>query len=79
MNEVVDEVYSYLKSEMEKTKGQSYALAYSGGLDSSLLFALSDYKLIPYSLGFSDSRDIGHGIRGIRYTASGAYTLFKGI
>ncbi len=58
MKEVVNEVYSYLKSEMEKIKDKPCAIAYSGGLDSSLLFALSDYKLIPYSLGFSDSRDI---------------------
>ncbi len=58
MNEIVDEVYSYLKSEMEKIKDKPCALAYSGGLDSSLLFALSDYKLIPYSLGFSYSKDI---------------------
>ncbi|MHB1709412.1 MAG: asparagine synthase C-terminal domain-containing protein [Thermoplasmataceae archaeon] len=34
------------------------ALAFSGGLDSTLLMALSGYRLKPYTVGYSDSHDI---------------------
>ncbi len=57
MENIVEEVHSILNNEMGKIKDKQYAIAYSGGLDSSLLLGLSDYKLIPYTLGFSDSRD----------------------
>jgi len=58
MQNIVDDVYEELKAAVEKTAGKPCAIAYSGGLDSSLLLAISDYKYIPYTLGFSDSRDI---------------------
>ncbi len=57
MEDIVEEVYSILNNEMDKIKNKPYAIAYSGGLDSSLLLGLSGYKLIPYTIGFSDSRD----------------------
>ena len=41
------------------------ALAFSGGLDSTLLLALSGYTLKPYTVGFSDSHDIARS----RYVA----------
>jgi asparagine synthase (glutamine-hydrolysing) len=58
MQNIIEDVYEELKTAVEKTAGMPCAIAYSGGLDSSLLLALSDYRYIPYTLGFSDSRDI---------------------
>ena len=58
MQNIVDNVYNELKAAVEQTADKPCAIAYSGGLDSSLILALSDYRYIPYTLGFSDSRDI---------------------
>ena len=58
MQNIVDNVYNELKAAVEQTADKPCAIAYSGGLDSSLLLALSGYRYIPYTLGFSDSRDI---------------------
>ena len=58
MQNIVEDVYEELKAAVEKTVNLPCAIAYSGGLDSSLLLGLSGYKYIPYTLGFSDSRDI---------------------
>ena len=58
MQNMVDNVYNELKAAVEQTADKPCAIAYSGGLDSSLLLALSGYRYIPYTLGFSDSRDI---------------------
>jgi asparagine synthase (glutamine-hydrolysing) len=58
MQDLVEDVYKELKDAVEKTAEKPCAIAYSGGLDSSLLLALSNYRYIPYTLGFSDSRDI---------------------
>ncbi|NOL59992.1 asparagine synthase, partial [Ferroplasma acidiphilum] len=58
MQNIVDNVYNELKAAVEETVDKPCAIAYSGGLDSSLLLALSGYRYIPYTLGFSDSRDI---------------------
>ncbi|MEM0139655.1 MAG: asparagine synthase-related protein [Ferroplasma sp.] len=60
MEEMENQIYSILKSNVDKSLEKSCALAYSGGLDSSLLLALSNYRYIPYTLGFSNSRDIEH-------------------
>ncbi len=60
MNEIENEIYSLLKNAVDETLVNPCALAYSGGVDSSLLLALSGYKYIPYTLGFSNSRDIEH-------------------
>ncbi|WP_337861097.1 asparagine synthase-related protein [Ferroplasma sp.] len=58
MQNITEDVYKELKAAVEKTTENPCAIAYSGGLDSSLLLALSNYTYIPYTLGFSDSRDI---------------------
>ena len=65
MQNIVEDVYEELRAAVEKTINLPCAIAYSGGLDSSLLLGLSGYKYIPYTLGFSDSRDIEKVIRNI--------------
>lgn len=39
-------------------EAESSAIAFSGGLDSTLLLAISGYRLKPYTVGFPDSHDI---------------------
>ncbi|KJE48755.1 MULTISPECIES: asparagine synthase C-terminal domain-containing protein [Acidiplasma] len=58
MEGLVGDVYAALKNYMDSLKDKSCAIAFSGGLDSSLLLAISDYRFIPYTLGFRASRDI---------------------
>ncbi|MCL4332672.1 MAG: asparagine synthase-related protein [Candidatus Thermoplasmatota archaeon] len=49
-----------LESELEQSlKGRSgSALAFSGGLDSSIILVSSGLNLKPYTAGFDDSRDV---------------------
>lgn len=48
-----------LKSAV-KCEGSGTALAFSGGLDSTILMAASDSSLIPYTVGIEGSRDLSN-------------------
>ena len=56
----LDESISLLENIIRASLGKQKdaALAFSGGLDSTLLMALSGYRLKPYTVGYSDSHDI---------------------
>lgn len=42
----------------ENVYGLRGSIAFSGGLDSSLLYVISDRNLVPYTVGYSFSHDV---------------------
>lgn len=61
IEETAQRLIDDLKNTMESIQDQS-ALAFSGGIDSTLLMHLSDYKLKAYTVGMNGSRDIQNAI-----------------
>ena len=54
----IDSIVESIRKVLHDLPSGNSALSYSGGLDSTILIALSDFKIHPYTTGFSDSRDI---------------------
>jgi asparagine synthase (glutamine-hydrolysing) len=56
----LDQNISFLRKNLEASiiKAGKSAIAFSGGLDSTILLALSEFRLKPYTVGFPDSHDL---------------------
>jgi asparagine synthase (glutamine-hydrolysing) len=55
---LLDTIIESVRNMLLELPSDNSAISYSGGLDSTILMALSDFSLHPYTTGFSDSRDI---------------------
>ncbi|WP_393970977.1 asparagine synthase-related protein [Oxyplasma meridianum] len=55
---MIDAIIESVRNTLSDLPSNNSALSYSGGLDSTIIMALSDFKLHPYTTGFSDSKDI---------------------
>ncbi|MCL5802786.1 MAG: asparagine synthase-related protein [Candidatus Thermoplasmatota archaeon] len=59
----LDSIIESLRNDLSTLPSDDSALAYSGGLDSTILMALSDFRFSAYTVGFSDSKDIASSRR----------------
>jgi asparagine synthase (glutamine-hydrolysing) len=56
--DMINAIIESIRNTLYELPAEDTALSYSGGLDSTILIALSDFKIHPYTTGFSNSRDI---------------------
>jgi len=59
----LDSIIESLKNDLDELPERDSALAYSGGLDSTILMALSEFRIPAYTVGFSGSKDIASSRR----------------
>lgn len=55
---MIDAIIESIRNQLHDLPSGNSAISYSGGLDSTILLALSDFQLQPYTAGFSNSKDI---------------------